>query len=620
MIGAMQMAEQQQAQLPAFDKTTWQAAVDQAGGLESMVKKLREQFSDPAERAQIYMKLSSSQIVQLPIDEQRLVWDKSQHNEIQKLLDLSLSKIEKLPQDLKERVWQELAREVLESPELNGRIIFLENVSKEIAEAFESVNDAIGHPSPQIVHVDTPAEDQQPAAEGTDTDKEGSPAADSKTQEQTRRERIRDARKRRDKAQQAGALMTATKRLPIIADKDLGFGYFTREVIKKLPKEISEQAIDKKTGQITLYDLTGGTKLQEVDWLHTGFLMLLFSLALNNSDIRETNSSNAIIPIYLPAVLDQMGIDPRPRTRDKKTKQLVKRDAKSRADARFEKFMEFMRPLDNVAAWFGNDLYPVARFVGYESESQTYSIIAPYMFKLVEYAKLHATKHGAISNVFHADIMTENQAAVEIANRIAMGLILRGVTRPDGDTYQSTTDGRKPLKKKKTVTNPDGTKTVEELTFAQDPNPDLITKSRTDENGITTTITGTKKKPKTFTYRVKFSTLLDDCPDLQRELDAIRNSIGAAEAAAREAEAEEDEVKAARQADHKTDPQRINKKLKDVFAAAVRIITEKSDIPQYYAGLTIRTGRFPSFKAPTNSTLNEYLIMTHSGKNPSFDA
>lgn len=440
--------------------------------------------------------------------------------------------------------------------------------------------------------------------------------------EENRRKHIAEAHKRREKAQQKGALIATEANLAIIADKDLGFAYFTREVLKKLPREISELTINQQTGQINLYDLTGTDKtleevLQEVDLLHTGFLMLLFGLAWNNSDIRETNSGNAIIPIYLPAVLDRMGIDPRTRTRDKETKQLTKRDTnQTMAQARFEKFMEFMRPLDKVAAWFGDDLYPVARFAGYEADSETYSINAPYMFKLVEYAKLHATRHGAISNVFHADIMTENQTAVEIANRIAMGLIIRGVTRPDNETYQNAA-ARKPIKKKTTRTAADGTKTVEELTFAPEPEP-TVTKSRTDENGITTTVTGTKKKPRTFTYKVKFSTLIEDCPELQRELEAIRNGQGAAEKAARDGKKKAEEIAAARRSDHKNDSQRINKKLKDTFTAAIRIIMEKSEIPKYYKGLTIKTAHFDTFKAPTNSMLNEQLIITHSGKDPTF--
>ena len=442
--------------------------------------------------------------------------------------------------------------------------------------------------------------------------------------EEKRRKNISEAQTRREKARQKGAMVTVRKNLAIIADKPFGFSYFTREVLKKLPKEISDKAINEKTGQINLYDLTGNDKsmedvLQEIDSLHTGFLMFLLGLAWDSSDIRETNSGNAIIPIYLPAVLDMMGIDPRPRTRDKETKQLTKRDAqKTNALARFEKFMEFMRPLDKVAAWFGDDLYPVARFAAYEADSETFTINSPYMFKLVEYAKLHTTRHGAIRNVFHADIMTENQTAVEVANRIAMGLITRGVTRPDYATYKNATE-RKPIKKRTTHTASDGTKTTVELTFAPDPEP-TITKSKTDENGITTTVTTTKKRPRIFTWELKFSSLIKDCPELQRELEAIRSRQGEAEEAARKAGQGEEDIKKARRIDHKNDSQRINKKLKDVFTAAIRIIMEKSEIPKYYKGLTIRTSRFDTFKAPTNSTLSDYLIITHSGKNPDFDS
>ena len=65
--------------------------------------------------------------------------------------------------------------------------------------------------------------------------------------------------------------------------------------------------------------------------------------------------------------------------------------------------------------------------------------------------------------------------------------------------------------------------------------------------------------------------------------------------------------------------QRINKKLKDTFAAAIRIIMEKSDIPKYYAAVEIKTAPFDTFKAPTNSTVNTgTLVITHKGKNPNF--
>lgn len=416
--------------------------------------------------------------------------------------------------------------------------------------------------------------------------------------EETRRKHIEEAHKRHELARQEGALIAAGTRLATIAEKGLGFDYFTSAVCKLLPAGIENFILDDQ-GRINLYDLTGDDKsiqdvLQEVDELHTAFLMWLLGLAWNNSDIRETNSGNAIMPVYLPAVLEEMRIDPRPREWDSTTKQLKKRDSsKALSDLRRDKFMEFISPLRNVAAFFGEDLYQIVGFYSYNAESETMYITAPYMFRLVEYAKLHATKHGAIKNIFHADIMTENQTAVEIANRIAMGLITRGVTTADSSTYQNETP-RKPIKKKTTKTAPDGTKTVEELTFAPEPEP-TVTKTRTDENGIITTVTGTpRKKEKAFSFRIKFSTLIADCPQLQREIDEIRSGSGADKS------------------------QRINKKLKDTFTAAIRIIMEKSEIPKYYKKLTIRTGRFDVFKAPTNSTLSDQLIITHYGKDPNF--
>lgn len=554
----------------------------------------------------------------------------AQQEELQRLMQLPLSQIEELPQAKRELVWQELARQIVETPGWEsirkGIANLLSDDTREALQTWAILAPYIkaeADENPELSDNPKPPVTVLIAAAARRARADGKEIPHLKAEEEEkRRKHIAEAHKRRELAQQKGALIATDANLAIIADKDLGFAYFTREVLKKLPREISKLTINQQTGQINLYDLTGADKtleevLQEVDLLHTGFLMLLFGLAWNNSDIRESNSGNAIIPIYLPAVLDGMGIDPRPRTRDKETKQLTKRDTKqTMAQARFEKFMEFMRPLDKVAAWFGDDLYPVARFAGYESDSETYSINAPYMFKLVEYAKLHATRHGAISNVFHADIMTENQTAVEIANRIAMGLIIRGVTRPDNETYKNAA-ARTPIKKKTTRTAADGTKTVEELTFPPEPEP-TVTKSRTDENGITTTVTGKQKKPRTFTYRVKFATLIEDCPELQRELEAIHSGQGKAEEEAIKEGKPAKDIEAARRSDHKNDSQRINKKLKDTFTAAIRIIMEKSEIPKYYKGLTIKTARFDTFKAPTNSTLNAQLIITHSGKDPTF--
>ena len=58
--------------------------------------------------------------------------------------------------------------------------------------------------------------------------------------------------------------------------------------------------------------------------------------------------------------------------------------------------------------------------------------------------------------------------------------------------------------------------------------------------------------------------------------------------------------------------------MRDIFTAAVRIIMEKSEMPKYYADFKITSGKLDYFKAPTKSSLNEKLIVTHKGKNPDF--
>ena len=445
--------------------------------------------------------------------------------------------------------------------------------------------------------------------------------------EKSRRENIRKAAAKRNAAQADGALVAFDK-LGIIAEKGLGFSYFTSAVIKALPNGIDNYILNDD-GAINLYDLSQkGGDLQEVDRLHTAFLMWLLNLAYNNSDIRETNSNNAIIPVYVPAVLDSMKVDPRPRKRDKDTKQLLKRDeTQSLEQLRMVKFMEFVRPLLNYAGYFGESLYQIVGFHHYDLKTEYVYLTVPYMFKLVEYAKLHADKHGAIVNVFHgAGIMTENQTAVEIANRIAIGVITRGVSRPDNHTYM-TEAARKPTKKVIETTAQDGKKTKVTEYFPQEsPQTITRTKTRTDENGVTTAIAQTRpiKEKRSFSYSCRFSSFLDECPQLRKEIDDIRTAVGEEEAkvlkAAEEAgkEADEAALERARKIDHRIDPQRINKKLKDIFTTAVRIIMEKTVMPQYYKDLTITTKGFDTFKAPTSSTLNGYMVITHKGKNPDF--
>lgn len=426
--------------------------------------------------------------------------------------------------------------------------------------------------------------------------------------EETRRKRIAQgmetAHRRREKAQDEGSITADTSIVATIAEKGLGYSYFTSVVIKELPEGIEKYIIDPETGKINLYNLQQrGGNLKEVDRLHTAFLMWLLGLAYNNSDIRETNSTNAVIPVYLPAVLKDMGIDPRPKQWNRDTKEVQRQQGEPLAKQRFERFMKFINPLINVAGYFGTDLYQMVGFHSYNEESETVYLSIPYMFRLVEYAKLHSERHKAIQDVFHANIMTENQTAVEIANRIAIGVIMRGVTRTQAETYKSGTR-RKPFKKTRTTTDAEGNRTTETeyySTAEQEPAPVVIA-----------------PQPRFIRWEMKFARIIEDCPQLQREIDEIRTSTGELEKAAAKAGKTETEIAAARRQDHKTDPQRVNKKLKDTFDAAIKIIMEKSKMPDYYQDFKITTGKFDRYKAPTNSTLNERLIITHKGKNPDY--
>lgn len=578
-----------------------------------------------------------------------------QDKELQRLMRLPLSEIEKLPQEKKDAVWAELTRQWTEDGSLQRLAAVAEQMQetfdamqqkmqaaaaamlepiKNIGAALEGVREhflkaidadtmqafeTMGKLSPYI----KAEADEHPELYGKDAGKSRAEKVasadeliaaaarraradgleiphlraednaaqqlemqldfpDKKEQaEQTRRQHIQEAHERHKQAAAEGALQDINGHISTIVEKGLGFQYFTSEVIKNLPGgiEMKDLMLDDE-GKINLYDLTQeGRELEEVDSIHTGFLMWLLSLAYCNNDLRETNSTNAIIPVNLPAVLREMTIDARPRLREYNSatgkKELTTRTAEGLdiADLRRDKFMEFLRPFLNMAAFFGQDLYQIVGFHSYNKATETMYISIPYLFKLVEYSKLHATRHGAIVNVFHANIMTENQTAVEVANRIAMGVILRGL-RPDAKTYKNA------------------------AAAVDSSNP----------------------PPRITTWADKFSSIIKDCPQFQRELDAIRTRTGEAETAAIRAGKPAKEIAAARKADHKTDPQRINSKLKDIFDAAIRIITEKSDMPQYYSDLKIRTGKLPAYKAPTNSTQGDKLIITHRGKNPHYSA
>lgn len=447
-------------------------------------------------------------------------------------------------------------------------------------------------------------------------------------------------------ARNAGALTTLENHVATIADKLLQH-CFTSRSMWQLPGDHDKFSFDV-WGKLDLLSLgkEGENTLQPLDEIHTSFLMLLLRVA-EMCDLREYNSKdNPNVGVYLPAIFRETGLDPRDNLQWDKTKKKARRKSavkeiaaknpnadeakiKQLSEKEYKKmrarwFRDFLRPFDSrVGVIDGEGYYTVAQWLSWDERTDVAYIAIPYEVKLVELARLHADRHSAISTIFRANILTENQSAVELANRIAVGVIERGITRSQSETYKSEAP-HKAIRKTTTTTAADGTKTTETLTYQPDPAPVTVTKESTDENGITTTVTRANPRPRIFRWESRFDTLIADCPQLQKEIAEIKAAQGPEETRILEAAketgkpAKPDDIAKARKNDHKTDPQRVNKKLKDTFTAAIRIIMEKSDMPQYYAGLTIKTGKLDTFKAPTNSTLKEKLVITHKGKNPAY--
>lgn len=569
--------------------------------------------------------------------------------ELQRLLHLPLSEIEKLPQEKQELVWGEMTRQIVETPGLIESIQQLaewgartvenmEEITSGVTRTLTSIGAAMGNIRKTIAnmfsadareamhtwatlapYIDAEAKEHpelygENAAEPASADELIAAAArraraDGKEIPKLRAEEPEQIQMQLDfpteptkeepsapapivLARSGGAITSLGGHVATIADKVLQFCFTSRDM-KALPGEHDKFLFDS-TGKLNEVSLNG-QPLQPLDDIHTGFQMALLQAACL-CDIREYNSKdNPSLGIHLPSFFRETHIDPRPRERDKESGAIKKRtDDRTMKQLRLQRFLEFMKPLDNrVGIIEGEGYYTIARFISWDEKTDVAHIAIPYEIKLAEIARLHTDRHSAISKIFHADILTENQTAVELANRIAVGVIERGVTRSQSDTYKSKQQ-RKPIKKRTTTTNADGSKTTVEETFAPEPEEKTITRAKTDENGITTTVTYNNPKPRIFKYEAAFASLIADCPQLQKELDAIRRS----------------------NAPDKS--QRVNKKLQDTFSAAIRIIMEKSDMPNYYAGLTITTGNLPRFKAPTNSTLKDRLTVTHRGKNPDY--
>lgn len=403
----------------------------------------------------------------------------------------------------------------------------------------------------------------------------------------------------RSVAIERGALMTIGGHIASYTTDDLkdALNAFS---IYRLPSNVNpEQAFDKKTGELNALMLQD-KPLEGITQIHTAFLMAVVQAV----SLAQIDDGDNTISFYLPAICRDLRIDPRTYSSKRKAGQ-------DYAEMRAAAMLNMITPFDPlVGGTPDGSYYRLLTFAGYHKESETMTVSTPYLFRLKAIAEQRATG-PQLNRLLHSTVVNEpNRAAVELANRILTGIVTRGV-RPDYRTYEADP---KVAKKTVTRTGKDGQRTTTTTVYDID--------SQTDD---------TPAPSRTVTYKVKYETIINDCPQLINELDEITTGKGKAErdleaqAAAEHRTASAKEIREAQEKDRKIIPQRINKKLKDVFTAAFRIIEEKSDAPARYLDFTLPTKtrtikgkKSNAYDIPTKSTLSRYMVITHKGRNPQY--
>ena len=201
----------------------------------------------------------------------------------------------------------------------------------------------------------------------------------------------------------------------------------------------------------------------------------------------------------------------------------------SRKEARVQYLLSLLQPFESVVARMPNgSYYKLMTFIEYDADTDTAKISAPALFKY--FAIAYEDSHPKLNTLLHADAANEsNQSALEIANHIIVSMKQLG--------------------------------------------------NHTGKGG----------KQAHRQIKFKFSTIINECPNIAAELDAIRTAD-----------------------DKKTMRQKVNAKLKQTFSAAYRIIMEKSDVPTEFQNLKFSPfdEKKKALIAPTQSRLDDKLTIS----------
>ena len=261
--------------------------------------------------------------------------------------------------------------------------------------------------------------------------------------------------------------------------------------------------------------------------------------------------------------------------------------------------------------------YRVLAFSSYDADTETITLTAPYIWQVARAAYKAAGGKPQVHHYLHANAGSRrSDAAFELANRIIIGVVWRGSAPDPKKSRQATSKTRtKKLADGSTVTDTTRYETKADRQLAREATrTELIQAIESATNKAARTraekrLADFDKKVERedfelahpiVTYRARYQTLIDDCPQVRANLKRILTDTTL-----------------------KNPRQSYNDYLRKTFEAAYAIIMSQSDLPKKYRDLHLPTVKrkrggktVDAYDVPSMSTLGRSMVITHRGKIP----
>ena len=420
-------------------------------------------------------------------------------------------------------------------------------------------------------------------------------------------------RKRTDAKREAaarGAIVSLDGHLTAYSSKEFWQAFMPGRIMR-LPYAVNDRTFD---GDGRLNELAlGDESLKSLTTLQENFLHAAATLVEKKILEGEYDEQTMTISFHA-GILDQMGIDPRDAGKRRDTS-----DTRTMAQRRFDKLNnEILPPFEPLVGCMPNgSKYRVMAFSGYDAETETITLIAPYIWQVARAAYKAAGGKPQVHHYLHANAGSKrSDAAFELANRIIVGVVQRGSVPEPRKRRQATSKTRtKKLADGSTVTDTTRYETKADRQLARERARAELVKA-VDSATTQGARAKAEKRLADFdkkadqeeydlthpivTYRPKFQTIIDDCPQVKANLKRISTDTT---------------IKHPRQS--------YNDYLRKTFEAAYAIIMEQSDLPKKYRDLRLPTVKrkrggktVDAYDVPSMSTLGRCMVITHRGKIP----